>query len=104
MMPKLHSDNFDKMELIRPLYLVREKDIKSWAKFNELNFIDCACSVTKKGSGKRKEIKELIEKLEEMYSESSKSLLSSMSNVNLNTVLSYKKEGKKFTFLEYYDK
>lgn len=104
MMPKLHSDNFDKMELIRPLYLVREKDIKSWAKFNELNFIDCACSVTKKGSGKRKEIKELIEKLEEMYSESSKSLLASMSNVNLNTVLSYKKDGKRFTFLEYYDK
>lgn len=104
MMPKLHSDNFEGMELIRPLYLIREKDIKSWVKYNELEFIDCACSITKKGIGKRKEVKELIEKLDEMYSEASKSLFASMSNVNLNTILAYKKNGEKFTFLDDYDK
>ena len=103
MMPKLHSDNFEGMELIRPLYLVREKDIKSWVKYNNLEFIDCACSVTKKNNGKRKEIKGLIEKLDKVYKGASINLFTSMSNVNLNTVLGYKKENNKTSFLDNYD-
>ncbi len=104
MMPKLHSDNFEGMQLIRPLYLVREENIKSWVRFNELEFIDCACSVTKKGSGKRKEIKALVEHLDDIYSEASKSLFASMNNVNLNTIIGYKKNNTSYCFLDEYDK
>lgn len=103
MMPKLHSANFEGMELIRPLYNIREKDIISWSKYNNLEFIDCACIVTKKSSGKRKETKELVEKLEKIYKGASKNLFTSMSNVNLNTVLGYKKGDKKYSFLDTYD-
>ena len=103
MMPKLHSDNFKGMELIRPLYFVREKDIKGWAKYNGLEFIDCACSVTKKKIGKRQEVKELVQKLNEMYKEADKCIFASSFNVNLNTVIGYKKGNEKYTFMDDYD-
>lgn len=102
MMPKLHSDNFKGLELIRPLYLVEEKNIISWSKYNKLEFIDCACIVTKKESGKRKEIKKLIENIKKIYPEAHKCILSSTNNVNLNTILGYKKNKEKFNFLDQY--
>ncbi|MBP3920673.1 MAG: tRNA 2-thiocytidine biosynthesis protein TtcA [Bacilli bacterium] len=102
MMPKLHSDNFSGLELIRPLYLIEEKDIIGWSKYNNLTFIDCACSVTKKSVGKRREIKKLISDLKEIYPAAHKCILSSTSNVNLNTVLGYKKNKEKFNFLDEY--
>lgn len=103
MMPKLHSDNFSNMELIRPLYLIREKDIISWAKYNNLNFLDCACTVTKKDIGKRKVVKNLVNDLNAIYSEADKNILKSTLNVNLNTLLGYKKNNKKHNFLEDYN-
>ena len=102
MMPKLHSDNFGGMELIRPLYLIEEKDIISWGNYNGLSFIDCACSVTKKSSGKRILVKKLVEDLKEIYPEAHKCILSSNKNVNLNTLLGYKKDNKNFNFLDEY--
>ena len=102
MMPKLHSDNFFGMELIRPLYLIEEKDIISWSKSNGLSFIDCACSVTKKSIGKRREVKKLVDDLKKIYPEAHKCILSSTKNVNLNTLLGYKKGDKNFNFLDEY--
>lgn len=103
MMPKIHSDHFEGMELIRPLYYVKENDIIAWAKYNQLSFIDCACSVTKKGSGKRKEIKALVNHLKEIYEDADLSILKSSNNVNMNTILGYKKDGKYVSFLEHYE-
>lgn len=102
MMPKLKSDNFDGLELIRPLYLVREDSIISWKNYNGLSFIDCACSVTKKIGGKRLEMKNLIGKLEKYNRDALKSIFTSASNVNLNTIISYKKEGEVHNFLDEY--
>lgn len=85
MLPILDSDNYPGMKLIRPLYYVHEKDILSWVKNSELTFLDCACIVTKKNSGKRKEVKELIENLVKMYPNSDINLFNSMFNVNPNT-------------------
>lgn len=104
MMPKLHSDHFEQMELIRPLYFVREKDIISFCKYNNLKFIDCACSVTKIDTSKRKEIKKLIENLKDIYKDADKCIYTSTCNVNLNTIISYKEDGKKHHFLDKYDK
>lgn len=102
MMPKLKSDHFDGLELIRPLYLVREDSIISWKNYNDLTFIDCACSVTKKIGGKRLEMKNLINELEKYNSDALKSIFTSASNVNLNTIISYKKEGEVHNFLDEY--
>ena len=85
MMPILDSDNFENMKLIRPMFYIKEKDIISWAKSCELEFIDCACSVTKKNIGKRKEIKELTQQLVEKYENADINILNSMFNVNPNT-------------------
>lgn len=85
MMPILDSDNFSGMKLIRPLYYVKEKDIKSWVKNSELEFIDCACSVTKKNLGKRKEVKKLVYDLLEDNSNADINIFNSMFNVNPNT-------------------
>ena len=85
MMPILDSDNFENMKLIRPLYYIKEKDIISWVKYIEMEFIDCACKVTKKNIGKRKEIKELSYKLVDMYENADINILNSMFNVNPNT-------------------
>ena len=108
MMPKLHSDNFEGLELIRPLYLVKEKDIISWRNHNELTFINCACRFTEgcslidDGTSKRKEMKELINKLRKNNPDIDHNIFTSMSNVNLNCVLGYKKGEEKINFLDEY--
>ena len=111
MMPKLHSTNFPGMELIRPLYLIREDDIIHWARYNNLHFIQCACRFTEncascggteKGS-KRAEIKELIHSLEKKSPYIAKNIFRSVENVNLNTVIAYKKAGVRHHFLDHYD-
>lgn len=110
MMPKLHSTNFEGMELIRPLYLIREADIIKWMHYNELHFIQCACRFTEncascggteKGS-KRAEIKELIRELAEKNPVIEKNIFRSVENVNLSTIIAYKKDGVKHSFLETY--
>ncbi|SHK05032.1 ATP-binding protein [Hespellia stercorisuis] len=112
MMPKLHSTNFEGMELIRPLYLVREDDIIHWMNYNQLHFIQCACRFTEhcatcggteKGS-KRAEIKELIRTLAAANPVIEKNIFRSVENVNLNTVIAYKQDGQKHHFLDAYDK
>jgi len=91
MLPILDSDNFEGMQLIRPLYYVKEKDIISWVKNSELTFLDCACTVTKKNTGKRKEIKELIELLLKDNENADINIFNSMFNVNTNTTRSINK-------------
>jgi len=108
MPPKLHSTNFEGIELIRPMYLVKEEDIISWAKYNNLTFINCACkftkeSVTDESRSKRKEIKNLIQELKKKNPNADMNIFTSMSNVNLNCVLGYKKGNTKHSFLENYD-
>ena len=108
MMPKLHSDNFKGLELIRPLYLVKEEDIISWSKTNEIDFINCACSFTEKTLNddtlsKRKEIKNLIKKLKETNDNIDYNVFKALDNVNLNCVLGTKKDSKYHSFLEDYD-
>lgn len=102
MMPKLKSTNFEGMELIRPLYFVKEKDIISWKNYCDLEFLDCACTVTKKQIGKRKEIKELIESLRKIDKNIDIHILKSSENINLDTVLSYKKDDKIQSFMDDY--
>ena len=110
MMPKLHSTNFEGLELIRPLYLVKEQDIISWAKFNELNFLNCACKFTEKtdneleNSSKRKEIKNLIKDLKKINKNIDHNIFKSIDNVNLNCVLGTTNNGIKKSFLDEYDK
>jgi tRNA(Ile)-lysidine synthase TilS/MesJ/rhodanese-related sulfurtransferase len=111
MMPKLHSTNFPGMELIRPLYLVREEDIIRWMNYNDLHFIRCACRFTEncascggteKGS-KRADVKELIRTLRKDNPYIEKNIFRSVENVNLNTVIAYKKDGVRHHFLEDYN-
>lgn len=112
MMPKLHSSNFDGMELIRPLYLVREADIKHWRDYNNLHFIQCACKFTdncaecsnEETSSKRLEIKLLIQELKKKNPEVEACIFRSVENVNLNTVIAYKKDGVRHSFLDEYGK
>ena len=110
MMPKLHSDNFEGMELIRPLYLVKESAVLAWKKFNELNFINCACrftencSIVDDGTSKRKEMKNLINNLRKINPTIDNNIFTSMNNINLNCILGTKKDGKYTSFLEKYDK
>ena len=108
MMPKLHSDNFKGMELIRPLYLVREKDIKAWAKYNHLTFINCACRLTEKAChdedlSKRLKIKNLIKKLDDENSFVPSNIFKSTENVNLDMMREYKTNKKRYNFLDRYD-
>ena len=110
MLPKLHSDNFEGLELIRPLYLVKEEAIISWKDYNELTFINCACPLTEgcslinDGTSKRKEIKELIKKLKKSNKDIDYNIFKSLDNINLNCILGYTKDGEKHSFLdEYYD-
>lgn len=102
MMPKLRSSNFSNMELIRPLYYVKEESIISWVNYNELEFIDCACSVSKKQIGKRQVIKDLIKDLNKVYDKADVNILTSTKNVNLNTIISYKKGDEIFNFNDNY--
>lgn len=105
MPPKLHSTNFKGMELIRPLYLIREKDIIKFCKSNNLKFIDCACTVTSKSTlkdSKRLEIKELIEKMEKENPLIPSNIFASTINTNIDTLLGYKTNGKEVSFTEKY--
>ena len=111
MMPKLHSTNFEGMELIRPLYLIREDDIKSWRDYNDLHFIQCACKFTdtcttcnnEENRSKRVEIKELIRTLKKNNPFVEGNIFKSVENVNLDTVVEYKTGGVRHNFLEKYD-
>lgn len=109
MLPKLHSTNFEGMELIRPLYKVKERDIVSWAKFNGLNFLRCACrftadSATDESLSKRIETKELIKKMRELNPEADDNLFRSIHNVNIGTLPAYRDfdKGEIHSFLEKY--
>ena len=102
MMPKLKSTNFENMELIRPLYYIKEKDIISWKHHCNLNFIDCACQVTKKQIGKRKEIKELINNLRKIDKNTDIHIFKSSENINLDAVLGYKTQEETHSFMEKY--
>lgn len=111
MMPKLHSTNFEGMELIRPMYLIREADIKHWRDYNHLNFLQCACRFTEKGSrcnpdgssdSKRMEVKQLIAKLKENNPFVEGNIFKSVENINLNTVIAYKEDGVRHHFLDDY--
>lgn len=111
MMPKLHSTNFEGMELIRPLYLVREDDIKAWRDYNGLHFIQCACKFTdtcttcnnEENRSKRVEIKELIKMLKKTNPFVEGNIFKSVENVNLDTVVCYKQKGVRHHFLDEYD-
>lgn len=110
MMPKLHSRNFEGMELIRPLYMVREEYIKAWVHYNDLRFLRCACRFTEEqeklgdeGTSKRTEMKELVKKLSNVNPSVATNIFNSMSHVNLETVIAYKYGGKKHSFLDEYD-
>lgn len=111
MMPKLHSTNFEGMELIRPLYLVREDDIKAWRDYNGMQFLRCACKFTadcntcdnEENLSKRLEIKELIRNLKKTNQYVEGNIFKSVENVNLNTIVAYKQDGKRHHFLENYD-
>lgn len=110
MMPKLHSTNHEGMELIRPLYLVKEDTIIAWKQFNHLEFIQCACRLTENcmlgddGIGsKRKEMKVLIKKFRQTSHIIDMNIFRSVHNVNLNTIIGYQKDGEKHSFLDDYD-
>lgn len=112
MMPKLHSTNFPGMELIRPLYLIREDDIKAWRDYNGLHFIQCACKFTDtcttcndgQNHSKRQETKELIRELKKSNPDVEKCIFKSVENVNLDTLIAYKQHGVRHHFLDSYDK
>ncbi|WP_297955467.1 ATP-binding protein [uncultured Ruminococcus sp.] len=105
MMPKLHSENYRGVQLIRPLYLVREKDIISWAERNGLSFIQCACGVTRnEGSSKRAEIKRLLEQLRQTNPAVDMNIFRSVENVNLQTLISYHLGSDYHHFLDDFDK
>lgn len=112
MMPKLHSTNYEGMELIRPLYLIREAEIKHWRDYNKLNFIQCACRFTdtctscnpNNTGSKRQEIKQLIAQLKKINPQIESNIFRSVENVNLNTIISYKKDDYQHSFLDDYDK
>ena len=111
MMPKLHSDNFEGLELIRPLYLVKEEDIIKWRDYNHLEFIRCACRFTEnieefdnnESNSKRYEMKRLIDNLRKINPKVDMNIYKSTFNVNLNTIISYKKDDKEIHFLDNYE-
>lgn len=108
MMPKLHSENFKGLELIRPMYLIKESDIKAWANYNDLKFLNCACKMTLEAEideekSKRKEIKRLINDLRKINPYIEFNIFKAMENINLTQVLGYKKNSDKYYFLDDYD-
>ncbi len=110
MMPKLHSTNFEGMELIRPMYLIREEHIEAWRDYNHLRFLQCACRFTEnstfrgdlENTSKRREIKQLIRQLRQINPFVENNIFKSVENVNLSTVIAYKQEGIRHHFLEDY--
>ncbi|MBQ3879651.1 MAG: tRNA 2-thiocytidine biosynthesis protein TtcA [Oscillospiraceae bacterium] len=107
MIPKLHSTNFEGMELVRPLYCVHEEDIIAWARYNSLEFIQCACRFTENytlhgGDSKRQEIKQLLKTLRRDNPNIEKCIFNSLHAVSLDTFPGYKTKGEKHSFLENY--
>ncbi len=111
MMPKLHSTNFPGMELIRPMYLIREEDICKWRDYNELHFLQCACHFTEtcstvnedgSSASKRLETKQLIAKMKETNPYVDSNIFRSVENVCLDTIITYKKKGVRYNFLDEY--
>lgn len=109
MMPKLHSTNYEGMELIRPLYLVKEADIIAWARYNELSFIQCACRLTEHcsvsgqgGGSKRQEMKNLIKKFRQINPHIEMNIFRSVHDINLETVIGYHVKDKSYHFLDDY--
>lgn len=108
MMPKLHSTNFQGMELIRPMYCIHEEDIIAWSRYNELSFLQCACRFTEnaehgQGSSKRQEVKQLLKQLRKDSSQVEKNVFKAIHNVQLDTFPGYKTGGVEHSFLEWYD-
>ena len=109
MLPKLKSQNFEGLELIRPMYCIREKDIISFARYNSLDFIACACALTEKDKNKelesyRKKVKNLISELKKDDPLVDINIFKSVHNVNIDQIIGYKKDGQKYSFLENYKK
>lgn len=110
MMPKLHSTNFEGMELIRPMYMVKEADIISWKNYNDLQFIQCACRFTEHctmcdnggGGSKREEMKKLIKSFRNINPNIENNIFKSVENVNLDTIISYHKGDERHHFLDDY--
>lgn len=110
MMPKLHSTNYKGMELIRPLYMVKEQDILKWVNYNNLKFIDCACAFTERIAEKnnehtsmRSESKKMIAQFRKTNPTIEYNIFNSVQNVNLSTIISYKKENEYHSFIDDYD-
>ncbi len=112
MMPKLHSTNHPGMQLIRPMYLVKEADILSWKQYNDLQFIQCACRFTENctlsdnggGNSKRQEMKSLIKKFRQTNPAIDMNIFRSVHNVNLDTIIGYHDKEHEYHFLDTYDK
>lgn len=109
MLPKLHSTNYLGMELIRPMYYIREKDIISWAKYHNLQFLQCACKFTEEemdeqNAGRRKFTKQLIYDLKKVIPQVEKNIFKAADNVTLDMILGYKGNGEYHSFLDDYDK
>jgi len=109
MMPKLHSENFEGLELIRPMCYIKEKDIIAWKDYNELKFLNCACKFTEKSeideeASKRKMMKKLINELRKQEKDIDRNIFKALDNVNLNCVLGTKLDGEYKSFLDEYDK
>ena len=111
MMPKLHSTNFEGMELIRPLYCVHEEDIIAWKRYNRLEFLQCACRFTENvsasgdgvGPSKRQEVKQLLKALRRDNPDVEKSVFNAIHAVSLDTFPGWKTRGEEHSFLEWYD-
>lgn len=111
MMPKLHSQNFEGMELIRPMYMVKEKDIKAWRDYHGLTFLQCACRFTeecadenRETESKRQEVKELITELRKKSDIIDSNIFRSVHNINLETVIGYHRGKETHSFLDDYEK
>ena len=108
MMPKLRSTSHAGMELIRPLYAVRERDIVAWAAYNDLSFLNCACRFTervanKEEESKRREMKELLARMEESNPDAADNVFRSMHNVALDCIVGWRKGGRRGSFLDEYE-
>ena len=108
MMPKLHSENFEGLELIRPMHMIKEEDIIAWCKYNDLTFINCACRFTEKASidensSKRKEMKNLVKEMRKTNPNVDYNIYKALDNVNLNCVIGTKKDGEYESFLGHYE-
>ena len=109
MMPKLHSDNFPGLELIRPLFLINEDSVISWSKSNNLKFLNCACKFTEKSSfdessSKRLEIKKLIKDMKKVNKNVDQNIFKALDNVNMDCILGWRKNKVVHSFLEEYDR